>query len=89
MTRKEMRNRRLSRGLCQNCGKRPPKKDCTWCLKCRTLQSLTMRDLYQSRKERGMCPYCGRKARPDYIMCSVCQKKCRDRRAREREKKES
>lgn len=84
MTEKLIRMDRRARGKCENCSKRPPKDGCTWCVVCRRLQQLTIHDLYDERRQRRLCPYCGRPSAPSSIMCRGCQRRCRERRAKQR-----
>lgn len=61
MTKQEYQIRRVAKGLCANCGCRPLKVGCKWCIHCLREKARTYLDLKAQRKSVGKCPECNRK----------------------------
>jgi hypothetical protein len=95
---RETRLRWIERGLCQNCGARPPypeRKLCEICLrtqregrrKFRADNPGEFRGKYHSRKKAGVCTRCGLVApRPNYNLCTICNAAERQRSVRVKKK---
>ena len=70
---KAMRARRLARGLCPYCGRRPPEPGRARCADCLASNSAAASEFRRRRRERGLCPACPagstREALPG---CSFC-----------------
>jgi predicted amidophosphoribosyltransferase len=75
--------KRLQRGLCQECGKRPANGR-TMCEGCAKKLKDSMRRRYHERKSMGLCVYCGKRPRVSGIACVPCRTKLDERRQRRR-----
>lgn len=78
MSLKQFIERRKAAGLCSNCGSRPPKPDCKWCVPCLMRSGDCQYDLRQYRRSMGLCISCGHKAKIGYTRCRICLKKYRE-----------
>ena len=59
MSKLHQQEARALRGMCKNCGTRPPKKRCSWGVKCLRTKNLTQLDRRVERVQYGLCPRCG------------------------------
>lgn len=76
------RRARLAAGKCANCGRRPHKPDCTWCVVCLARKSTAKAERDRSRKELELCPNCSTEVEEGFVYCIKCRKKHRDRKRR-------
>jgi ribosomal protein S27AE len=87
MTQKQYQEKYAASGLCKNCGCRPPKRGCTWCVRCMRTKNLTQIDLRKERTEKGLCPKCGLcQPKKDRWACGKCLEITRKASARYRAK---
>lgn len=87
MTKREYQDCRVAAGLCGNCGCRPLKEGCKWCVHCLREKALTYLDLKAHRRASGLCPECGWKVVPGKWACRVHMKKRREATARYAERR--
>lgn len=92
---KELSQRWVAKGLCPNCGARPPepnRRTCRVCLDAslkatqrkRAREPDAYRNLYQARKAAGLCVSCGSPDNPRVrgLLCDGCSKTERQRSVR-------
>lgn len=79
------RRARLSRGLCQDCGRRPPEENRSVCDVCGALRRAARRNYTARRTALGVCGYCGRNPRRENASyCAACMAAQVSRSARRR-----
>lgn len=78
---------RAGRGLCTECGKRPPSEGTVRCRHCLARARKLARSLYALRKRLGLCTDCGRAANcAPHTICARCRRIRAERNARRRAK---
>lgn len=71
MPRRELRLKRISRGLCDRCGKPKPNDGYVSCFACRQ----KAKEDYNRKKQNGLCVDCGKPSDTGECRCSKCKER--------------
>ena len=69
-----LRRERLAKGLCMDCGLRPPDEGFKCCAGCREVNKQKCLAKQQKKADAGRCTRCGDKPTPGQRLCKICQK---------------
>lgn len=86
---RERRRRRLEKGICPSCGKRPVQEGFRACWFCAERMRVCGRNRRMRLGPLGLCTKCGRPVEDgDWMTCEACRRKARERVKATKEKME-